>query len=126
MTETREQRRLIAIFLAPAFFLFTLFVAWPAVRAFAYSFQKWDGLGDASWAGWANFERLFADDLFVAAFRHNLILALVGGSITIVLALTFAALLHRRIWGAGVFRIAFFFPNVVAAVAVAILWKSVV
>ena len=108
--------------LLPALLLYTVFVAWPGVRALVYSFQKWDGLGEAEWAGLANFRALFADDLFLSAFQNNLILAFAGGSITIVLALFFAYLLHRRVRGAGLFRVAFFFPNVLAAVAVALLW----
>lgn len=122
MTGHREQRTLVIAFLLPAFVVFTGFVAWPALRALAYSLQKWDGLGDATWIGLANFQRLFADDLFFAALSHNLILAFVGGTLTIGLALLFASLLHRRIKGAALFRVVFFFPNVVAAVAVALVW----
>lgn len=108
--------------LLPALLMYTVFVAWPGVRALVYSLQKWNGLGDAEWAGLANFRALFADDLFLSAFQNNLILAFAGGSITIVLALFFAYLLHRRVRGAGLFRVTFFFPNVLAAVAVALLW----
>jgi ABC-type sugar transport system permease subunit len=60
--------------------------------------------------------------LFTSALRHNLLLGAVGGSITLLLALFFASLLHRKIRGAALFRIAFFFPNIIASVAVAILW----
>ncbi len=102
--------------------MFSVFVAWPGVRALLLSLQKWDGLGEAEWAGLANFERLLGDELFYAALRHNLVLAFAGGSITLVLALFFASLLHRRIRGAGLFRVAFFFPNVIATVAVALVW----
>jgi len=66
---------------------------------------------------------LFADDLFMSALKNNVILTVGAGSITLVLALFFAALMHRRIRGASLFRVAFFFPNVLAAVAVALLWS---
>lgn len=118
----RRNRVFIAVFLTPSFLLFTVFVAWPSVRALGYSVQKWDGLGTPQWAGLENFRRLFTDDLFLAALRHNAFLAVAGGSATLGLALLFAALLHRRIRGAKVFRVAFFFPNVLASVAVALLW----
>jgi len=118
----RQQRRFFITLLAPAFVLYTVFVFIPGVRALVYSLQKWDGLGDPAWAGIDNFRALFADDLFVSALRHNILLGVVGGSITLGLALFFASLLHRKIRGAGIFRVAFFFPNIIAAVAVAILW----
>ncbi|MEX2015064.1 MAG: sugar ABC transporter permease, partial [Candidatus Hydrogenedentales bacterium] len=107
-----QQRRFPAAMLAPALLMYTVFVAWPGLRALVYSLQKWNGLGEPEWAGLANFRALFADDLFLSALQNNGVLALAGGSITIVLALFFAYLLHRRVRGAGLFRVAFFFPNV--------------
>jgi ABC-type sugar transport system permease subunit len=114
--------RVVAAFLVPAGLMYAAFVAIPSVRALGYSLQKWDGFGAATWAGFDNFRTVFSDEIFHAALRHNAILLCAGGSITIVLALLFAAALHRRVIGAGLFRVAFFFPNVVAAVAVAVLW----
>lgn len=111
------------VFLAPSLLLFTGLVAVPGVRALLYSLQNWDGLSDPTWAGLDNFRALFSDDLFLNALKHNIILMLGAGSLTLFLALTFAALIHRGIRGAGLFRVAFFFPNIIAAVAVAILWQ---
>lgn len=122
MNRERHIRRFLALALAPAFMMFAVFVAAPAVRALVYSLEKWDGLGEQRWIGLENIRALFHDPLFYAALRHNAILMVLGGSITIALALLFANLLHRGIRGGGVFRVAFFFPNVVAAVAIAVLW----
>jgi ABC-type sugar transport system permease subunit len=119
----KTPRTFLIVFLAPALVLFTGFVAIPGIRAFLYSIQKWDGLTDAEWVGLANFRALFADDLFISALKNNVTLTIGAGSITLTLALFFAALMHRRIRGASLFRVAFFFPNVLAAVAVALLWS---
>ncbi len=97
MTIRRQQRNLNIAFLAPAFLLFTVFVAWPGIRALIYSLQKWDGLGTPEWVGLRNFEELFADGLFLSALSNNALLAGVGGTLTLSLALIFAALLHRKI-----------------------------
>lgn len=119
----KEERRFILVFLAPAFLLFTALVFLPAVRALLYSFQKWDGLGTPEWVGMKNFVRLLRDDdIFLTALGHNVILFIIGGGCTIALALFFASLLSQKIRGASVFRVAFFFPNVIALVAVALLW----
>lgn len=111
------------LFLAPSLLLFTGLVAIPGIRALIYSLQKWDGLSTPEWAGLNNFRALFSDDLFISALKNNIILMLGAGSLTLTLALIFAALIHRGIRGAGIFRIAFFFPNIISAVAVAILWQ---
>jgi ABC-type sugar transport system permease subunit len=119
----REQRVFIFTFLAPALFLFTIFVAIPSVRALGYSLRRWDGLSAPKWVGLKNFITLFKDsDLFLVALKHNLFLMFVGGSITLALSLFFASVLHRRVRGAGLFRVAFFFPNVISSVAIALLW----
>ena len=123
MKGRREQRIFILTFLAPALLLFTTFVAVPSLRALGYSLQKWDGLSTPEWVGLKNFADLFRDsDLFIVALGHNLFLMACGGTIILTLSLFFAAVLHRRIRGASVFRVAFFFPNVISAVAIALLW----
>lgn len=123
MNRSHGRSIFIAVFLAPALVLFSAFVALPGVRALLYSLQRWDGLTEAKWVGLENFARLFQEgDLFLIAFGHNLFLLTVAGSLILIPALTFAAMLHRRIRGAGLFRVAFFFPNVIASVAVALLW----
>lgn len=123
MKKSREQSLFIGTFLAPALILFTIFVAIPSVRALAYSLRRWDGLSKPVYVGLKNFAMLFQDsDLFVTALKHNLFLMAAGGSLTLLLSLFFAAVLHRHIRGAALFRVAFFFPNVIASVAIALLW----
>ncbi len=118
----RARKRFIALCLLPALLLYLPFVVLPALRAFGYSFQKWNGFGEIKFVGTENFQKLFNDPLFYASLRHNAFLFIAGGSITLALALIFANLLHRGVRGAGVFRVAFFFPNIIASVAVASLW----
>lgn len=119
----KEERRFIIVFLAPAFILFTGLVFLPAMRALLFSLQKWDGLGTPQWVGLNNFVRLLRDDAaFLTALKHNVWLFAVAGGFTIALALFFASILSQRVRGAGLFRIVFFFPNVIAMVAVALLW----
>ena len=120
---SRELRQMRWVFLAPSLFLFTGLVAIPGVYAFVYSVQRWDGLSGAEWIGLENFRALFRDDLFLSALKNNATLAVGAGTLTFILSLLFAALIHRGIRGAGLFRIGFFFPNVISAVAVAILWQ---
>ena len=123
MIGQRERQRFVIVFLAPAFVLFTLFVAIPSARALLYSFQDWDGLSVPKWVGFRNFFSLFRDsDLFATALQHNLILMVLGGCLTLALSLFFAALLHRKVRGATLFRVTFFFPNVISSVAIALLW----
>ena len=119
----RPPRALIAWFLGIPLLLYGTLVLIPAVNAFRYSFTRWDGLSDPVWVGTKNFRTIFsqASD-FIAAFLHNVYLMFVPGVFILTLALFFAYTIHRGIKGGRLFRIAFFFPNVISSVAIAILW----
>ncbi|MES2462213.1 MAG: sugar ABC transporter permease [Armatimonadota bacterium] len=123
MKNRREQRTFIAVFLGPPLALYLLFVLLPAINAFRYSLTRWDGLGKPVGVGFANFQKILASGSdFFPALGHNLFLTFVPGVIILCLALFFAALIQQRVRGARLFRIAFFFPNVISAVAIALLW----
>jgi raffinose/stachyose/melibiose transport system permease protein len=75
------------------------------------------------WVGLLNFKRLLLeDDSFWTALGNNLFLMFVVPVFVIPLALFLAAVIHRGIRGANVFRIVFFFPNLLGTVAVTLLW----
>jgi ABC-type sugar transport system permease subunit len=119
----RGQKLFILTFLGPALLLYAVFVILPAVNAFRFSLTRWDGLGEPVWVGLGNFRAIAARGSdFLPAIGHNLFLTFVPGAIIMVLALFFAYSIHQRIRGARLFRIAFFFPNVISSVAVALLW----
>jgi N-acetylglucosamine transport system permease protein len=119
----RHQNVFIATFLGPPLLVYAVFVLIPAVNAFRYSLTRWDGLSKPVWVGLANFRTIFSSGSdFLPAIQHNVFLTFVPGVITIALALFFAYTIHQRIRGARLFRITFFFPNVISGVAVALLW----
>jgi ABC-type sugar transport system permease subunit len=121
--KSRPPIAFIAVFLAPAVILYGIFVLLPAANAFRYSLMRWDGLSDPVWVGFKNFESIFrSGDVFLGALYHNAYLMAVPGAITIALALFFAYTLHRGLVGGRLFRITFFFPNVISSVAISILW----
>ncbi|MFX5344463.1 hypothetical protein ABTC63_21750, partial [Acinetobacter baumannii] len=60
------------LFLPPALFLFTLFVALPMGEAAWYSFYNWNGFGSPTqFVGWRNFDLLFANRAFRIALTNN-------------------------------------------------------
>ena len=123
MQKRREQRLFIVTFLTPPLALYFLFVLIPAFNAFRYSLTRWDGLSEPIWVGLRNFSRILQPNSpFLDAIKHNLFLMFVPGAIILCLSLFFAYSIHQKIRGARLFRIAFFFPNIISSVAVAILW----
>jgi ABC-type sugar transport system permease subunit/ABC-type glycerol-3-phosphate transport system substrate-binding protein len=110
-------------FVGPAFLLYAALALAPAVAAFAWAFTRWDGIGARTWVGLLNFRQLLFDsDVFWAALKNNLYLMVVPAAIVVPLALLCATLIHRGVWGGGVFRAVFLFPNLLGGVAATLLW----
>ena len=121
--------RLIIPFLAPAILLYGVFVVWPYAQAIYISLTSWRGLSrDQPFVGLDNYQRLLGDSRFHEALARNGQLLIVLPLFTIVIALTFAALFtqgSQQVRGAGFYRIVYFFPQIIPAVIVGILWSYV-
>ena len=111
------------ILIAPALVLYTVFVIIPSAKSFLWSLNEWDGLTEMRFTGLLNFGRLlFESDGFWIALNNNLFIMFVIPLFVIPLSLFLAVCISREIWGSKFFRIAFFFPNILGAVAATLLW----
>ena len=114
------------LFLPPALFLFTLFVALPMGEAAWYSFYNWNGYGTPeTFVGLKNYVLLFQNRAFRVALSNNLMIIAVSLAIQLPLALGMAILLADRIRGAVTFRMIFFVPYVLAEIAAGLIWRFV-
>ncbi len=124
-----KKYRLIIPFLLPAILLYGVFVIWPYAQAIYASLTSWRGVsGNKPFVGLENYQRLWDDERFHEALARNGQLLIVLPLVTIAIALTFAALFtqgSQQIRGAGFYRIVFFFPQIIPAVIVGILWSYV-
>lgn len=122
----RHKYRLIIPFLAPALILYGTFVLYPYAQAMYIAFTSWRGLRkEPRWVGLENFERLIGDKDFWNAFNNNVLYLLILPIFTIGFALFLAFMITRRVRGANFYRVTFFFPQVMSAVAIGILWSFV-
>jgi N-acetylglucosamine transport system permease protein len=128
--------RFVAGFLALPLALYVWYVVWPFVQSIGYSFTDWGGYSDEQhFIGFANYVRLFNDELMRLAFWHNVFFLITVPLFTIALALFFAFLLNvggrgnragvRGVFGSGVYKIIFFFPQVLSLVLIAIMWQAI-
>ncbi len=124
-----QKYRLIIPFLLPAILLYGVFVVWPYAQAIYISLTSWRGVsGSRPFVGLENYQRLWGDERFHEALTRNGQLLIVLPLVTIAIALTFAALFtqgSQQIRGAGFYRIIFFFPQIIPAVIVGILWSYI-
>lgn len=61
------------LFLLPALVMFAVYVLYPIIQSIALSFYEWDGLGEKTWVGFANYVELFDDDNFWVSLKNNII-----------------------------------------------------
>lgn len=124
-----QKYRLIVPFLLPAALLYGVFVIWPYAQAIYVSLTSWRGVSaNRPFVGLDNYQRLWEDGRFLEALSRNGQLLIALPLVTIAIALTFAALFTQggqAIRGAGFYRIVFFFPQIIPAVIVGILWSYV-
>lgn len=125
--------RFIAGALIPALILHALFVLSPYAQAFYLSLTDWTGVaGNAHFVGAGNYARLGGDGLFLDALRNNAVMLLVVPLVTIAIGLFLATMLHlggrRRlsaVRGASLYKIVYFFPQLLSLAIVAVLWQFV-
>ncbi|MFG1660820.1 carbohydrate ABC transporter permease [Micromonospora chersina] len=127
---------LIVSFLLPPLVLYGVFVLSPYLQAFQISTTDWLGYSaQADPVGMANFRTLLHDGYVWNALENNAVLLLVVPVLTIALGLFFATMLTMGgrkgragvtgVRGTAVYRLVYFFPQVLSVVIIALLWKEI-
>ncbi len=120
------QRRFIFGFLVIPVILYFIFVILPFGSSILIAFTRWRGVSSSiTFNGLNNLIRLVGDELFWNALKNNIIILFTLPIITISLSLLFAALFARGLRGQRFFRITFFFPQVLSAAVVSVLFGFV-
>lgn len=122
-------------FLVVPLALYLVFVVGAYLQMFQLSFTDWSGFGGFKYVGFDNFVKLWDDPVFWIALRHNVYILIAMPIVTIAIALFFAFLLNvggkskggvtQGVWGSKVYRIIFFFPQLLALAIVAVIFGRV-
>jgi len=122
----RHKYRLIIPFLFPALALYITFVVYPYGRSMYVAFTKWRGLTVApKFAGLANFSRMIGDKYFWNALGNNITYLIFIPLCTIALSLFLAFMLSQGARFSQVYRVIFFFPQVMSVISIGVLWSYV-
>lgn len=116
-------------FLVPAFLFLSVFLYYPFVQNIVNSFLDISGLGTAA-AGandpwYANYERMFTDPNMRIALKNTLFLTVSTILFQVGIALVLALLVDRIPKGAQFFRTVYFFPIVISATALGLLFNLI-
>ncbi len=111
------------LFLLPALIIYLSVIIFPTIYSIYISLHKGNGIGQMDFVGLDNYKALFKDSVFLLALKNNLVWIVVSVVLTTCISLMFALLLNQKFKGRTFFRAFFYFPCVVAPIAVAIIWK---
>ncbi|MFM9919350.1 carbohydrate ABC transporter permease [Lacisediminihabitans sp. H27-G8] len=132
---TFDKISFMIVFLVVPVLGYVLFVVWPFIQAFYYSLTDWSGFTPGmNFIGLVNYGKLFSDDIFMKAVGNSLILVIFLPIITVVLSLVLASLVTvggpsqgpvRGLRNSSVYRVVSFFPYVIPAIVIGIIWNQV-
>lgn len=121
---TRKKNNTDYLFLIPAAVIYLSVIVLPVLYSLTISLFKWNGIGAMEYIGLQNYINLFANDpIFIQAMKNNLIWIVLSLAITMTVSLAFAVVLNKQFVGRTFFRGFFYFPAVIAPIAVAIIWR---
>ena len=123
----RKRARVGVLWTLPTAILFIIFMVVPTFNVFRMSFFKWSGFsGDQTFVGLQNFKTLAGDMNFVHACQNTILLLVVVTSITMPIAIIFAAILTQdKIIGSGFLRFVMYVPSILSAVVIAAIFSAI-
>ena len=119
----------LLIFLIPAFLFLLVFLYYPFVQNIINTFLKIGGLGrraegfNEPW--YENYARLFTDPYMRVAFKNTLLLTVCTVVFQVGIALILALLVDTIRVGAQFFRTVYFFPIVISATALGLMFNLI-
>ncbi len=108
---------------APQLFIIIAFFFWPAGQTLYQSVLQSDAFGTSTqFVGLENFERLFADETYIASFTTTAVFSALVASIGLSVSLLLAVMADRVVKGSGFYRTLLIWPYAVAPAVVGVLW----
>ena len=114
------------IFLIPAILILIIYIFYPIIYNFALSFTSWNGLTAAKEAiGFDNWKKVLSDRQFWQSFKNNIIIVFLSLIFQVPFAMALATFIDTKGKKATAFKIIWFLPYLMSAVAIGILFKYV-
>jgi putative chitobiose transport system permease protein len=110
------------LFLAPALVLLAVFVLYPVASVFYYSLTAYDIVTPPTFVGLDNYAKLAGDPTFWRALTNSVVY-LIATPILIILSISLAIAVNRRLRGIQIYRALYYVPAVSGSIAIGISWR---
>ncbi|MDP2368978.1 sn-glycerol-3-phosphate ABC transporter permease UgpA [Rhodoferax sp.] len=111
------------VLIAPQMAVVLIFFFWPAGQALYQSVLTQDAFGGSvAFVGMENFQRLFADETYLASFQTTALFSILVATSGLSISLLLAVMANRVLRGAGLYKTLLIWPYAVAPVVAGVLW----
>src|SRR5580698_6275136 len=114
--------RLGLLFISPWIVGYCVFYLYPFLATLYYSFTRFTGIGNPSFAGLANFSGMLHDGTFRTALFNTFYYTAIEVPLSTVAALGLALLLNMNVRGQAIYRTLFYIPSIVPVVASSLIF----
>lgn len=113
------------LFLAPALIVFGLFAWYPILQTVIFSFQKVNLIGDSTWVGLNNIQRMLKDPAFGIAWRNSAEFALLSIAMGFFIPIFVAIMVNEMRRAKAFFRLVYFLPTVIPISVSILIWRMI-
>ena len=125
MNKVLRDKKTIAIFILPGFFLYAVFVLIPIIYNVYLSMLQTDLMGKKNFILFRNYTNLLNDKIFLKALKNNAMLVLGSLAAHLPLALLFGTFIFNKIRGSRFYQSVFFLPSVICGAGVGLLFNMI-
>lgn len=125
MDKLLKDKKAIAVFVLPAFILFTLILFIPICQSIYYSFCDYDALTKPTFVGLKNYKNLLIDDTMKIAVKNSLFFLIYSCVTQLIMGLILAGLLTNIEKGRNFFKNVIYLPCVLSSAALGLLWMFI-
>ena len=119
-----RDKKAIAVFLLPAFIVYSVIVMVPILVSIYYSCLDWNGIGKKTFVGLNNYIKLFGDSVFRQAFGNNIIYIIIVMLLQLGFGFSIAVLLTYLKKGRGFIQTVYYIPSVITVIAISQLFTG--
>lgn len=119
-----RKRKFLNLMYVPAILLMMIFVIYPLIRGFIYSFYKWNGYSqNMTFVGVTNYLNMPGDPFFKVAFWNTVFYAVLSTLLQEILGLAFALFLNTKFRGRMMIRTIVYLPVIISALLIGYMMK---
>jgi len=115
-------RRSFPFFIIPTLAAFCIGFIVPFLLGLWLSFTEFTTVTNATFVGFRNYIRAFADETFLYSLGFTALFAITSLILINVIAFAIAMLLTKKLRGTNIFRTIFFMPNLIGGIVLGYIW----